>query len=122
MTLPEPPWEHAQAGRGYGMLNATPKQLMALPSLSFALGLLVITYLLSFVLFAIIRIATGVSIQRLGYLSLRRIAYTPRDGIRIEIRGLGLHLHRPTFARPTWISVRLTDLKVTVDPWKDRRE
>ena len=72
-------------------------------------------YLGSFVLFAILRIATGVSIQRIGYFSLRRIAYTPRDGIRIELRGLGLHLHRPTFALPTWISLRLTELKVTVD-------
>ena len=72
-------------------------------------------YLLSFVLFAVIRIATGVSIQRIGYLCLRRISYTPRDGTRIDIRGLSLHLHRPTFARPTWVSLRLTELKVTLD-------
>lgn len=72
-------------------------------------------YLASFVLFAILRIATGVSIQRIGYFSIRRIAYTPKDGIRVELRGLGLHLHRPTFAQPTWISLRLTELKVTVD-------
>jgi hypothetical protein len=88
---------------------------MVVLSPSFLLGLVVLFYLLSFVLFAIVRIATGVSIQRIGYLSLRHIAYTPRDGIRIDLRGLGLHLHRPTFARPTWISLRLTELKVTVD-------
>lgn len=82
---------------------------------TFLLGLAILSYLGSFVLFAILRIATGVSIQRIGYFSLRRIAYTPRDGIRIELRGLGLHLHRPTFAQPTWISLRLTELKVTVD-------
>ena len=82
---------------------------------SFLLGLVLLLYLGSFVLFAILRIATGVSIQRLGYFSLRRIAYTPRDGIRIELRGLGLHLHRPTFAQPTWITLRLTELRVTVD-------
>ena len=82
---------------------------------SFLLGLVLLLYLGSFVLFAILRIATGVSIQRIGYFSLRRIAYTPRDGIRIELRGLGLHLHRPTFAQPSWISLRLTELKVTVD-------
>ena len=82
---------------------------------SFLFGLLVLLYLSSFVVFAILRIATGISIQRLGYFSLRRIAYTPRDGIRIDIRGLGLHLHRPTFAQPTWISLRLTEFKVTVD-------
>lgn len=88
---------------------------MVVFSPSFILGLVVLGYLLSFVLFAIVRIATGVSIQRIGYLSLRHIAYTPRDGIRIDLRGLGLHLHRPTFARPTWISLRLSELKVTVD-------
>jgi len=88
---------------------------MVVLSPSFILGLVVLGYLLSFVLFAIVRIATGVSIQRIGYLSLRHIAYTPHDGIRVDLRGLGLHLHRPTFARPTWISLRLSELKVTVD-------
>lgn len=82
---------------------------------TFLLGLVVLLYLASFVVFAILRIATGISIQRIGYFSLRRIAYTPRDGIRIEIRGVGLHLHRPTFAQPTWMSLRLDLLKVAVD-------
>lgn len=82
---------------------------------TFILGLILLLYLVSFVVFAILRIATGISIQRIGYFSLRRIAYTPRDGIRIELRGLGLVLHRPTFAQPTWVSLRLTELKVTVD-------
>lgn len=82
---------------------------------TFILGLVLLFYLSSFVVFAILRIATGISIQRIGYFSLRRIAYTPRDGIRIEIRGLGLHLHRPTFAQPTWVTLRLDLLKVTVD-------
>ncbi len=82
---------------------------------SFVLGLLLLLYLSSFVVFAILRIATGISIQRIGYFSLRRIAYTLRDGIRIELRGLGLVLHRPTFAQPTWFSLRLTELKVTID-------
>lgn len=82
---------------------------------TFLLGLVVLLYIASFVVFAILRIVTGISIQRIGYFSLRRIAYTPRDGIRIEIRGLGLHLHRPTFAQPTWISLRLDRLKLTVE-------
>lgn len=73
-------------------------------------------YLSSFLIFAIIRIATGISIQRIGYFSLRRIAYAPREGVQIELRGLGLSLHPPTFAQPTWISLRLTDLKVSLDP------
>ncbi|KAF4631604.1 hypothetical protein G7Y89_g6527 [Cudoniella acicularis] len=61
------------------------------------------------------RILTGISIQRIGYFSLRRLAYTPKDGVKIEIRGLGLNLHRPTFAQPTWLSIVLTELAVTVD-------
>ena len=82
---------------------------------SFLLGFVILLYLASFVVFAILRIATGISIQRIGYFSLRRIAYTPREGIKIDIRGLGIHLHRPTFAQPTWISLRLEELKVTLD-------
>ncbi|KIV87636.1 hypothetical protein PV11_03168 [Exophiala sideris] len=77
---------------------------------------LILLYLSSFVLLAILRIATGVSIQRVGYFSLRHISYTPRDGLRIDLRGLGLSLHRPTFAQPTWISVVFEELKVTFDP------
>lgn len=78
-------------------------------------GLVLLAYLSSFVLFAFIRVVTGVSIQRLGFSGLRRIAFTPKDGLRIDIRGLGLTLHRPTFAQPTWISVVITELKFTVD-------
>lgn len=88
---------------------------MSILSPTFVLGLLFLIYLVSFVIFAILRIATGISIQRIGYFSFRRIAYTPKDGIRINLRGLGLVLHRPTFAQPTWVSLRLTELKVTVN-------
>jgi hypothetical protein len=88
---------------------------MALLNLTFLFGLIVLLYLSSFILFAVLRIITGISIQRIGYFSLRRLAYTPKDGIKIEIRGLGLNLHRPTFAQPTWISIVLTELAVTVD-------
>lgn len=73
-------------------------------------------YASSFVIFAVVRVATGISIQRIGYFSLRRIAYAPREGVQIELRGLGLSLHPPSFAQPTWISVKLTELKVTLDP------
>lgn len=88
---------------------------MAVPSPSFFFALLVILYLVSLAFFAVVRIATGVSVQRLGYFSLRRISYTLQDGIRIDIRTLRLHLHRPTFAKPTWLSLRFTELKITVD-------
>ncbi|KAG5980344.1 hypothetical protein E4U55_004122 [Claviceps digitariae] len=88
---------------------------MALFNPTFLLGVLVLLYLSSFVLFAVIRVLTGISIQRIGYLSLRRLAYTPRDGCRVEVRGLGLNIHRPTFAQPTWISLVLSELVMTVD-------
>jgi hypothetical protein len=89
--------------------------LMALLNPTFIFGVIVLAYLSSFILFAVLRILTGISIQRIGYFSLRRLAYTPKDGIKIEIRGLGLNLHRPTFAQPTWLSLVLTELAVTVD-------
>jgi Mitochondrial protein from FMP27/Domain of unknown function (DUF2405)/RNA pol II promoter Fmp27 protein domain len=78
-------------------------------------GLFLLLYLSSFVLFAILRITTGISIQRLGYFSLRRIAYTPKEGVKLEVRGLGLSLHRPTFVQPTWISLRLEGLKISLN-------
>lgn len=79
-------------------------------------GVCLLVYLASFVLLAVIRIATGVSIQRVGYFSLRHISYSPREGITIDLRGLGLSLHRPTFAQPTWVSLVLSELKLTLDP------
>lgn len=88
---------------------------MALLNPTFIFGIFVLLYLASFVLFAVIRILTGLSIQRIGYFSLRRLAYTPRDGFKVEIRGLGLHVHRPTFAQPTWLSIVVNELVVTVD-------
>jgi len=88
---------------------------MPLPTPTFVAGLLLLLYLLSFIVFAFIRVVTGVSIQRIGFSGLRRIAFTPKDGIRIEVRGIGFTVHRPTFAQPTWLSLYLTEVKVTVD-------
>ncbi|KAI1375941.1 mitochondrial protein from FMP27-domain-containing protein [Hypoxylon crocopeplum] len=88
---------------------------MALFNPTFIFGILVLLYLSSFVIFAVLRILTGISIQRIGYFSLRRLAYTPRDGIKIEVRGLGLNIHRPTFSQPTWLSVVVSELVVSVD-------
>lgn len=88
---------------------------MALLNPTFIFGVIVLVYLSSFILFAILRIVTGISIQRIGYFSLRRLAFTPKDGIKIEIRGLGLNIHRPTFAQPTWLSIVLTELAITLD-------
>ncbi|KAI1310935.1 mitochondrial protein from FMP27-domain-containing protein [Xylaria venustula] len=88
---------------------------MALLNPTFVFGIFVLLYLSSFVLFAVVRILTGISIQRVGYFSLRRLAYTPRDGVKFEIRGLGLHIHRPTFSQPTWLSIVVSELAVTLD-------
>lgn len=88
---------------------------MALLNPTFVFGVAVLLYLSTFVVFAILRIVTGLSIQRIGYFSLRRLAYTPRDGFKIEVRGLGLNVHRPTFAQPTWLSIVINELVVTVD-------
>jgi hypothetical protein len=89
---------------------------MALVNATSVAAVLLLLYLSSFILLAILRIATGVSIQRIGLSSLRHISYTPREGFRIDLRGLGLSIHRPTFAQPTWISVVFEELKITVDP------
>lgn len=88
---------------------------MPVPSLSFLVGVIVLGYLCTFVVFAILRIVTGVSIQRVGYTGFRRIAFSPRQGITVNIRGVGLSIHRPTFALPTWCSLVITELVVTVD-------
>ena len=88
---------------------------MALINATSFAGFLVLAYLFSFVLLAVLRIATGISIQRIGLTSLRHISYTARDGLRIDIRGLGFSIHRPTFSQPTWISLRLQELSVTVN-------
>ena len=73
-------------------------------------------YASSFLIFAIVRFATGISIQRVGYFSLRRISYSPREGVQVEIRGLGLSLHLPSFAQPTWISIKFTEPRIIMDP------
>ncbi|KIY01850.1 uncharacterized protein Z520_01988 [Fonsecaea multimorphosa CBS 102226] len=89
---------------------------MPLVNVTSVAAVLLLLYLSSFILLAILRIATGISIQRIGYFSLRHISYTPREGLRIDLRGVGLSLRRPTFAQPTWISIVFEDLKLTIDP------
>lgn len=91
---------------------------MALPKSSlsgFIVGVLILAYLSTFVVFAIVRVLWGVSIQRLWWTGLRHISFTAKEGIWVDIRGLRLSLHRPTFAQPTWISIVVQELKVTVD-------
>ncbi|QIW94599.1 hypothetical protein AMS68_000117 [Peltaster fructicola] len=88
---------------------------MPVPSISFVLGVLALFYISTFVIFAILRVVTGVSIQRLGYFGFRRITFSPRNGIKLSIRGISLAAHRPTYALPTWCSLVITEACVTVD-------
>ncbi|KAM5439176.1 Protein SABRE [Microsporum canis] len=76
---------------------------------------LVLVYISSFVLFAIIRIATGISIQRIGYFSLRHIAYSPREGVHIKFGGIGISIHRPSLVQPTYVSLRIRRATVSLD-------
>jgi len=88
---------------------------MPVPTVSFLVGLVVLGYLFTFIVFAILRVITGISIQRVGYSGFRRIALSPSPGVKITIRGVGLSPHRPTFALPTWCSLVVTELCITVD-------
>ena len=91
---------------------------MALPSLSFFVGSLLLAYLSTFVAFAILRITKGISIQRLSFSGLRRISFTFRDGCKVDVRGLSIQFHQPSFSQPTICSLVLQELKVTLDPDK----
>ncbi|KAJ8103749.1 golgi-body localization protein domain-containing protein [Lipomyces tetrasporus] len=73
------------------------------------------THLVAFVVFAFIRIFTGVSIQRLGYFSLRHISFTLKTGIQVDIRRIELNFHRPSFSRPSWITFTIADSSVYFD-------
>ncbi|KAJ6260479.1 hypothetical protein Dda_4705 [Drechslerella dactyloides] len=81
-------------------------------TLSSLFGLIVVFYFCSFLFFAVLRIITGVSIQRFGYLSIRGIRFA-KNGIEFNIARAGLLLHRPTFAQPTWISLVIRDSTVS---------
>lgn len=72
-------------------------------------------YLLSFVVFAIIRVITGVSIKRLGFMSLRHISFSPLSDTTVFIRSIKLSPHRPTFSRPGWFTLIINELDVTID-------
>lgn len=88
---------------------------MALPSLYQLVAYAVTFYLSTLLLFQLLRVFTGISIQRIGFSGLRRISYKPKNGIEIEIRALGLKLHRPSFAQPTWMSIVFSSPKITID-------
>ncbi|KAA8899769.1 golgi-body localization protein domain-containing protein [Sphaerosporella brunnea] len=82
---------------------------------TFVVGTFVFFLICAFVSFAVLRVVTGISIQRPGYLSFKRISFEPKAGLKLEVRKLGLLLHRPTFAQPTWVTIVVQDSHVTVD-------
>lgn len=71
-------------------------------------------YLSTFILFAIIRVVTGVSIKRMGFFSLRHISFSPSSDISISIRSLQIALRRPTFSKPNWFGIVIKDLQVNL--------
>lgn len=77
--------------------------------------ILLLVYASTFLIFQILRFFTNVSIQRIGISGLRRISYSPAPGLHIRIRGLTLSLHRPTYARPTWLSIVVTEPQIIID-------
>jgi hypothetical protein len=78
-------------------------------------GTFVFILVCAFVLFAVLRVVTGISIQRPGYLSFKRISFAPKPGFKLEVRKLGLVLHRPTFAQPSWVTIIVQGSHITLD-------
>ncbi|KAK9483721.1 golgi-body localization protein domain-containing protein [Lipomyces starkeyi] len=78
-------------------------------------ALFCLTHLVAFVVFAFIRIFSGISIQRLGYFSLRHISFTLKTGIQVDIRRIELNFHRPSFSRPSWITFTIADSSLYFD-------
>ncbi|KAK9335831.1 mitochondrial protein from FMP27-domain-containing protein [Lipomyces starkeyi] len=78
-------------------------------------ALFCLTHLVAFVVFAFIRILSGISIQRLGYFSLRHISFTLKTGIQVDIRRIELNFHRPSFSRPSWITFTIADSSLYFD-------
>lgn len=77
---------------------------------------MVILYLFTFLVLAIIRIVTGVSIKRVGYFSLKDVSFSPKPGVHVSIGSIGLKFHRPTVTRPGWSSLSIHGFEVSGDP------
>lgn len=79
-------------------------------------AVLVCLYLLTFVILALLRIVTGISIHRIGYLSLHRLDFSPRPYVRLKINKIGLSIHRPTFTRHGWLGLYMRGFELELDP------
>jgi len=78
-------------------------------------GSFAVSVVCAFVVFAVLRVVTGISIQRPGYLSVKRISFEPTDGVKLEVRKLGILIHWPTFTQPTWVSIVFQEPRVILD-------
>lgn len=86
---------------------------------SFSLSLvatIVTAYLGTFLLLAILRVLTGISIQRIGYFSLHHVSFSFQSHVVMSLDKIGFKIHRPTFTCPGWITLYMINLKVQVDP------
>lgn len=72
-------------------------------------------YLSTFIFLAVIRVVTGISIKRIGFMSLLHISYSPSSLVSISIRSIKLSLHRPTFSCPGWLTLKINELDVAID-------
>lgn len=77
-----------------------------------AITYLIIFFLASFVFLALLRLFTGISIKRFGYLSLKDISFHLKGGQHISIGKVGLYVHRPTVARPGWFEIIITNCEI----------
>lgn len=77
---------------------------------------MIILYLFTFLVLAVIRIITGVSIKRVGYFSLKDVSFSPKPGVHVSIGSIGLKFHRPTVTRPGWSSLSIHGFEISGDP------
>ncbi|OLL25142.1 UPF0648 protein [Neolecta irregularis DAH-3] len=87
---------------------------MALWSLT--LSLLGFLFVSLYTVFFLINKFTGVFISHFGYLSLKGIHYSGYKGIVASARRIGFRIHRPTIARPTWLSLTISKADIRVNP------
>lgn len=84
-------------------------------------ALVVLVFLLgSFVLLRIVERLTKVTIGRFGYLSLKYVRLPAPEGIDVYLGSTAIRFHRPSIAKPTWVSLVIQNSVVTIDLEKYR--
>lgn len=76
-------------------------------------------WLLTQLLLVVFRLKTGIAVSRISLVSLSaiRISYVFRNQL-IEIERIGIRLHRPAFARATWVSLVINSTVITIQSSK----